>query len=54
VVDIKAGCEDVGSNHLAQDRDQWQAVVNTVTKPWGAIKRRGIDLFRHCQFPKIG
>jgi hypothetical protein len=26
------GCEGVDWIHLAQDRDQWQAVVNTVMK----------------------
>jgi hypothetical protein len=26
----KIGCEDVDWIHLAQDRAQWQAVVNTV------------------------
>jgi hypothetical protein len=24
------GCEDVDWMHLAQDRDQWQALLNTV------------------------
>jgi hypothetical protein len=29
--------------HLAQDRDQWQALVNTVNEPLGSIKGRGIS-----------
>jgi hypothetical protein len=29
-MDLKKGWEGVDWMHLAQDRDQWQAVVNTV------------------------
>jgi uncharacterized protein YPO0396 len=32
------GCEDVDSVHLAQDRDQWRAVVNTVMNLRGSKK----------------
>jgi hypothetical protein len=28
------GWKDMNWIHLAQDRDQWQAVVNTVMKLW--------------------
>jgi hypothetical protein len=28
------GWEDVDSMHLAQDRDQWRGLVNTVMKLW--------------------
>jgi hypothetical protein len=29
----EVGCEGVDWTHLAQDRDQWRAVVNTVMNP---------------------
>jgi hypothetical protein len=32
------GREDVDWIHLAQDRDQWWAVVNTVTNFWFQLK----------------
>jgi len=28
----EVGCEDMDWTHLAEDRDQWRAVVNTVMK----------------------
>jgi hypothetical protein len=31
LTDLKRiGCEDVDWSHLAQDRDQWRPVVNTI------------------------
>jgi hypothetical protein len=30
----EVGCEDVDWIHLAQDRDQWQILVNMVTNIW--------------------
>jgi hypothetical protein len=29
--------------HLAQDRDQWRALLNTVMKLWGSIKDEQIS-----------
>jgi hypothetical protein len=36
----ETGREGVDWMHLAQDRDQWRALVNTGNKPSGSIKRR--------------
>jgi hypothetical protein len=35
IMDVREiGCEVVNWIHLAQDRDQWQALVNTVINLW--------------------
>jgi hypothetical protein len=34
----KIGWETVECMHLALDRDQWRALVNTVNEPSGSIK----------------
>jgi hypothetical protein len=36
--DIITGCESVDWMHLAQNKDQWQVLVNTAMKPSGSIK----------------
>jgi hypothetical protein len=42
-MDIKEiRCEDVNWIHVAQDRDQWRALVNTVMK-FGFHERHGIS-----------
>jgi len=42
-MDLKEAClECVNWMHLAQDREQWQALVNTVNEPSGSIKIRGL------------
>jgi hypothetical protein len=33
----KTGCGSAGWIHLAQDRGQWQALVNMVNEPLGSI-----------------
>jgi hypothetical protein len=42
VVDIKTDLREIGWSgmdwiDLAQDRDQWRTLVNTVMNPWGSV-----------------
>jgi hypothetical protein len=36
----ETGWEDVDEIHLAQDRDQWWALMNVVMNPGGSMKER--------------
>jgi hypothetical protein len=39
----EVGWEGVDWIHLAQDRDQWRALVNTISKTFRFHERRGIS-----------